>query len=193
MSDKFVSVMKFHQSFEAQLAKNLLDNEGIESLLSGEQMSDLQLGNSAMGDQIVLQVREKDAQRAAGILAAVAAAKLDDNWEEQAESGNDVWLCSICGEPVSNRLSICYSCQTPREGIRTAASRDRTGIRPESSAEATREAVQKPMENTSSPSPALPSSTPQENQPDKRSFPFSLFDAFFSLFSSPRSERGNEN
>ncbi len=122
MSDQFVTVMTFNRSFEAQLAKNLLENEGIESMLAGELTADvLPFGQAGGSDQIALQVREDDAQRAAGLLAAVDAAKLDDDWEDQAESG--VWLCSICGEPVSNRLSICYSCQTPREGIRAGAPR----------------------------------------------------------------------
>lgn len=131
MTDKFVTVMTFNQSFEAQLAKNLLENEGIESLMSGEHTSDVLFGNPALGDQIVLQVREEDAQRAAGILAEVAAAKLDEDWEEEAESGADVWICSICGEPISNRLSMCYSCQTPREGIRASVPRDQTAIQQE--------------------------------------------------------------
>jgi hypothetical protein len=159
MADKFVTVMTFNQSFEAQLAKNLLENEGIESVMSGELTSDVLFGNPALGDQIVLQVREDDAQRAAGILATVAAAKLDDNWEEQAESGAGVWLCSICGEPISNRLSVCYSCQTPREGIRTDAPRERTAIQLDPAMQPTGEEVQKRDEIARTPAPA-PASPP---------------------------------
>jgi hypothetical protein len=129
MSDKFITVAMFHQSYEAQLAKNLLANEGIESILAGEFTSDVLFGNPALGDQIVLQVRQDDAQRAAGILAAVVG-ELDEDWEEQAESGAGVWTCSICGEPISNRLSVCYPCLTPREGIRADAPRQRTATQP---------------------------------------------------------------
>jgi hypothetical protein len=132
MTEQFVTVATFHRTAEAQLAKNLLEEEGIASILSGDLTADmLPFGQAGGGDQIVLQVRENDAQRAAGILAAVAAAKLDDNWEEEAESGADVWLCTICGEPISNRLSICYACQTPRHGIRTSAPRDSISPRDE--------------------------------------------------------------
>jgi hypothetical protein len=164
MADTFVTVMTFHQSFEAQLAKNLLDNEGIASVLSGEQMSDLQFGNVAMGDQIVLQVDEDDAQRAAGLLAAVAAAKLDDNWEEQAEA--DVWTCSICGEPIGNRLSICYSCQTPRESIRAAAPRESIAVQPQPTPPTGQE-VQKRDEITETPSaePPPPAPLPEPMMP----------------------------
>jgi hypothetical protein len=121
-NENFVTVATFDKTFEAELAKNLLESEGIASTASGELTADiLPFGNAGGSDQIVLQVRESDAQRAVAILAEVAAAKLDQNWEEEAESGSDVWLCSICGEPISNRLSICYSCQTPRDGIRASA------------------------------------------------------------------------
>ncbi|MHB1422960.1 MAG: putative signal transducing protein [Gemmataceae bacterium] len=133
MTEKLVTVATYNKSFEAQLAKNLLEEEGIASTVSGDLTADmLSLGQVGGMDQIVLQVQESDAQRAVGILATVEAAKLADNWEEEAESGSDVWLCSICGEPISNRLSICYSCQTPRDSIRAAEPRQTTAIQPES-------------------------------------------------------------
>lgn len=127
MAGKLVTVMTFNQHFEAHLAKNYLENEGIASTIAGELTTESLFGRPVGGDQILLQVREEDAQRATGLLAAVAAAKLEDNWEDEAES-DDVWICSICGEPVSNLLSACYSCQTPREGIRDSAPHDRTAI-----------------------------------------------------------------
>lgn len=125
MTEQFVTVATFHRTSEAQLAKNLLEEEGIASMLSGDLTADmLPFGQAGGGDQIILQVRENDAQRATVLLAEVAAAKLDDNWEEEAESGAGVWLCSICGEPISNRLSSCYACQTPRDAIRASPPRD---------------------------------------------------------------------
>jgi hypothetical protein len=150
MSDQFVTVATYNRSFEAQCAKNLLENEGIESMLSGEITADvLSFGQAGGGDQIVLQVREEDAQRATGILAAVAAAKLEDNWEDEAESGSDVWVCTLCGEPISNQISICYSCQTPREGILSAPNNLR-GI--QSNPTPTNEEIQKRDEIARSPS-----------------------------------------
>jgi hypothetical protein len=128
MTDKLVTVMNFSNSFEAQLAKNLLENEGITSTLSGELSSDVLFGTGLSYHQITLQVHEDDAQRAVAILAEVA---LNKNWEDEAESGTDVWICSICGEPISNNLSICYACQTPRDGIRASAPRDSISTREE--------------------------------------------------------------
>lgn len=130
MADQFITVATFHKTFEAQLAKNLLENEGIEAMMNGAFASDMLFSSLALGDQIVLQVREDEAQRAAGILAhAAAEARLDDDWEEQTEAG--VWICSICGEPISNRLSMCYSCQTPKDSIRAAVPPDRDSIQTE--------------------------------------------------------------
>ena len=157
MSDKFVKVMTFNDSFEAQLAKQLLKDEGIESMLTGMLTANVLFGNIALGDQIVLRVHEDEAQRAASILATNAAeAKLDDDWENQAEAGAGVWLCTICGEPIRNRLSICYSCQTPREGIRADAPRDLTAIQSEPSTLPTGEEVQKRDEITRTTSPVPP-------------------------------------
>jgi hypothetical protein len=172
LADKFVTVQTFHQTFEAQLAKNLLENEGIESMLSGEFTADmLPFGQAGAGDQIVLQVREEDAQRAAGILAAVAAAKLDKDWEEQAESGADVWICSICGEPISNRLSICYSCQTPREAIRAGSPRDRAAIQQKPAPPPTGEEIQKRDEITRTEPPAPAAPAPAQLEADERDDP----------------------
>jgi hypothetical protein len=141
MPGKLVTVMTFNQHFEAHLAKNYLENEGIPSIVSGELTTETLFGNPVgLGDQIILQVREEDAQRATVLLAEVAAAKLEANWEEEAES-SDVWICTTCGEPISNLLSVCYSCQTPREGIRASAPRHQTSIQPE------RADIKKPDEN----------------------------------------------
>jgi hypothetical protein len=121
MADNLVTVMTFKNSFEAQLAKNLLEDESITSVVTGEFSSDLLLGTVLGQHQIALQVREEDAQRAVALLAEV---ELNKDWEDEAESGTDVWICSICGEPISNGLSICYACQSPRDGIRPSAPRD---------------------------------------------------------------------
>lgn len=152
MSDKLVTVMTFNNSFEAQLAKNLLENDGIVSVVTGELSSDVLLGTGLACQQITLQVHGDDAQRAVALLAEVS---LNKDWEDEAESGSDVWVCSICGEPISNRLSICYSCQTPRESIRAAAPRDRTAIQPNIAILPTGKDVQKRDEIAETPMPEV--------------------------------------
>jgi hypothetical protein len=166
MADQFITVATFHKSFEAQLAKNLLENEGIEAMMGGEFASDMLFSSLALGDQIVLQVREDEAQRAAGILAQAAAeARLDDDWEEQTEAG--VWICSICGEPISNRLSMCYSCQTPKDSIRAAMPPDRDSIQTETRTRSSDEDIQKdaaPARSVVSQRPASPQSSEHEEE-----------------------------
>jgi hypothetical protein len=163
VSDNFVTVATFNKTFEAQMAKNLLENEGIASMMSGAISSDM-FGSLAAGDQIVLQVREEDAQRATGVLAVAAAeARLDDDWEEQAESG--VWICSICGEPISNRLSICYSCQTPKEGIRSVAPREGSAIQGSKSLPSLSDTLKEIPTPSTSADESL--STPQEDEEAK--------------------------
>jgi hypothetical protein len=125
VADKYVIVAKFTFPYEGELAKNLLQNEGVESFLSGEMSAD---ALSGIAEQVLLQVHEHDAQRAAAILAAQQAS-LGENWEEEAEKGSDVWVCSLCGAPVSNLLSVCVGCQTPREGIRADPPASLTHVR----------------------------------------------------------------
>lgn len=139
MADTLVTVMTFRNSFEARLAKNLLENEGIVSSMTDELTSDGLFG-AGLPQQVSLLVHENDAQRAVALLAEV---ELNKNWEDEAESGSDVWICSICGEPISNRLSICFACQTPRESIRDSLPHDRVGIQVEPPPPSIGEGIQK--------------------------------------------------
>jgi hypothetical protein len=122
MADKFVTVATFTLAYEAELARNLLEAEGVQAIIGGDLM-----GGLLPVEEIQLQVRADEAARATAILAAQAAeASLDEGWEDRAEAG--VWTCSICGEPVPENVPVCYSCRTPREAIRSAAPRPTDAI-----------------------------------------------------------------
>jgi hypothetical protein len=110
--EKFVTVATFVQGYEAALARSLLQAEGIAAMLDGDMA-----GGLLPVCKIHLQVPAEHAGRATGILAAQAAAALDPDWEDKIEAG--VWTCSICGEPVREDMTICHSCQTPRDAIRS--------------------------------------------------------------------------
>jgi hypothetical protein len=109
--DQLVTVATYTLPYEAELAKNLLEAEGIRALVGGDLS-----GGLLASFQVQLQVPEEDAPRASAILAAQAAAALDEDWEDRAEAG--VWTCSLCGEPVPEEQSVCRSCRTPRDAIR---------------------------------------------------------------------------
>jgi hypothetical protein len=124
MPDRFVTVGTYTLAYEAELARNLLETEGIAAIIDG----DLTGGLLPTGE-IQLQVAAEDAGRATGILAAQAAeASLAEDWEERAEAG--VSTCSVCGEPVAEGTAVCHSCRTPRDAVRTATGRVSDAIQP---------------------------------------------------------------
>jgi hypothetical protein len=141
MPDKLVTVASYPTIHEAQLALGLLENEGITGFLAGAHGAAML---PAYGIQeVALQVWAEDALRAVGLLAAVAAqAELDDDWESQAEDGANVWICSLCGEPVSQRLEVCYSCQTPRDAIQQHNPARPTSLRQPPYSQPTSESIQ---------------------------------------------------
>lgn len=162
MGDKFVTVATYNLPYEAELAKNLLQNEGIESFLTGGLTADVLFGNAGLADQVRLQVREDDAQRAAGLLA-VHAATIDADWEERAEHDPDVWVCSLCGAPVSNQLTTCTGCQTPRASIR--ADRPRLPAPPVDAVQRRDEIAARPPRASAPPAPAPAASAAGEEEP----------------------------
>ncbi len=116
MPDQLITVANYFLAYEADLARNLLESEGIRAFVNGNMT-----GSLLPTGEIQLQVSAADAPRAAAILAAQAAeASLDDDWEDQAEQGAGLWTCSLCGEPVANGMTVCHACQTPRDAIRPA-------------------------------------------------------------------------
>jgi hypothetical protein len=120
MSDRLVTVARYSVDVEAQLAVGRLQAEGIPAFLSGEWSAGAFSGVSGLGGPMQVQVHEMDLKRARDILATCTAdEELDEDWEELAEA--DVWVCSLCGEPVSSDLSACPACQTPRNALRSDA------------------------------------------------------------------------
>jgi hypothetical protein len=115
MSDRLVTIASFASTLEAQMAKNLLETEGIPALVGGELIAEAFSGGAG---EAQLQVRAQDAPRAVSLLADVAAkASLDDDWETQAERG--LWTCPLCGTASPVGATACPACGTANSGIRT--------------------------------------------------------------------------
>ncbi len=70
MEDKLVTAGEFENGFEAELAKVRLEEEGIEAIVVGGDL----VANMPTIEviKVELQVFEKDAQKAAQIIAAIA-------------------------------------------------------------------------------------------------------------------------
>jgi len=69
MTDKLVIIAKFNDSSEANLAKQLLADFGIEAIITGENFANLYPGCISL-QLIELQVRESQSQQAQEILEA---------------------------------------------------------------------------------------------------------------------------
>ena len=80
--EKLVTIAKFESGFDAELAKVTLENEGIESVVFGE---DLVVNMPTIEPiYIELKVFEKDADRANQVLAEKTPLNEDDSNEPQA-------------------------------------------------------------------------------------------------------------
>ncbi len=66
MADKLVTIAEFADYIEAEMAKQLLDDFGIKSVVTGENAANLYPISGVVGPE--LQVLEKNAQRAREIL-----------------------------------------------------------------------------------------------------------------------------
>jgi hypothetical protein len=116
MPEKFVTVARFSQPLEAELAKARLADAGIEAyVLGGDLVATTFSGMGGLGGRVYLQVPESVAQQAEVILAACAPeTPLDPDWESQAEDDEAVWVCTLCGDAVRDALPVCPSCLSPR-------------------------------------------------------------------------------
>ncbi len=119
MSDGFATVAKYSVPLEAQLAKGLLESEGIEVQLFGD-LGATMLNYGAAGGLVELRVAVWDAARALRLLEAQRErVRRGDEWQDEADE--DVWVCTLCGSAVPNDRTACTDCKTPRDAVQTDA------------------------------------------------------------------------
>ena len=68
MEDKLVTIAEYADSMKAEIAKQVLDDFGIKSMLVGEIGADVLAGVLAFSKPVKLQVLEKDADEAKQVL-----------------------------------------------------------------------------------------------------------------------------
>jgi hypothetical protein len=165
MADNSVVVARYIFSYEAELARNMLEAQGIAAYVTGGA-----IGLAHAADAFQLAVHSNDAVRASAILAAYEAeVSLEEDWENKAAEGRGTWTCSVCGEPVAETMETCFACSTPRDAIRTdrpptlrAPHRD---IPPEAIQSEDQTASKRPLVvNTD---PVLPEGDPEPGSPEK--------------------------
>ena len=83
MENKLVTAGEFENGFEAELAKVRLEEEGIEAIVVG---GDLLAVMPAIGRiKVELKVFEKDAQKAAQIIAAIEQQSSSESDEQESD------------------------------------------------------------------------------------------------------------
>ena len=68
MADKLVTIAQFAEYIEAEMAKQLLADCGIEAVVTGENASSIYSGVPALGGYCTLQTPESQAEKALEIL-----------------------------------------------------------------------------------------------------------------------------
>jgi hypothetical protein len=153
MSELLVTVASYRLHTEAQVAAALLEDAGIKVLLLGDEAASAFPG--MFGFEVRLQVPPGDLQQAQDILADLAPEKsLESDWENEVERNAAVWVCPLCGSPVTHRRSVCPDCGTARQDIK-ATTPDLTST-PRRPPGAPPEAIRKLGEVTSTAPPQLP-------------------------------------
>jgi hypothetical protein len=116
MPDEVVTVAKYTDQLQAEMARVFLEGHGIPAQVSGDQAATLNF--AALAGRVQLLVRKSDAPKAAALLADhFEKAELDTDWKAEAEAPSDVWVCPLCGGTTRNESNECDACHTARESI----------------------------------------------------------------------------
>jgi len=118
MPDKLVTLATFGKSYEAELARNRLEAEGIAVHLSDETISALWGLGDPFGT-VKLQVAEADLDRAGNILDSVGEPRgTDDAGDPPPDDAIQAgWTCSRCEAEVSPARDTCPVCGAPADDL----------------------------------------------------------------------------
>ena len=122
MSEKLVTVARFATPFEARVAKNRLEAEGIPVFLGDEEsVGNLWHLGLALGG-VKLLVPDDHIQKAMDLLTALPeeeTAEADahsDKGESDSEAIQEAWTCPQCGNRVTADQGFCTSCGSSGDG-----------------------------------------------------------------------------
>jgi hypothetical protein len=131
VSDQLITVARYTDPLEAQLALGRLREEGIQAFLTGDNSVSVFTGTGLGGDH-QLQVTEADRERAEQVLADFARDRDLDRHAALEEADAAIWVCPLCGDAVADHLAACPACATPRDAPEGAIQKEasRTVRRP---------------------------------------------------------------
>jgi hypothetical protein len=102
-----VSVASYVNVASAELAKNLLESEGIHAVLANVNVVSWQWQYSNATGGVSVEVRRGDAQHAHALLAA---------GREHSLGHRPSWNCPSCGERIAGEWDVCWRCASSTEG-----------------------------------------------------------------------------
>jgi hypothetical protein len=103
------SVYSARDVVDAHLVKSFLDEQGIESVVQGEALSNI-LGEIPVTRETLpsLWVREEDFDRACEAIAGFREGAVP------AQPTASPWKCPNCGEEIEPQFTECWNCGTSR-------------------------------------------------------------------------------
>ncbi len=108
MLDGYIELEEFSSNFEAEIAKNLLLDGGVEALIGkddcGGMMPNLQF---VQGVRLYVLPRDVDISRS-------LLKRMMDGKQEEVEADGETWNCSKCGTKLEHQFTDCWKCGTPR-------------------------------------------------------------------------------
>jgi Putative prokaryotic signal transducing protein len=110
-------IATFKTGMEAQVARMILESEGIEAVVSGDVPNAASFGlfGPLQYTRIELSVGASEVARAQSALRrSTGQAELDSDWEDSAESAVSGWLCLGCDTEVPLDQEVCPECGTSR-------------------------------------------------------------------------------
>jgi hypothetical protein len=88
MNEKLVTVARFSDYMEAELAKQLLEGEGITAFVMGQHGSAINVGVPGIAD-IQLQTPESQVARAMEVLESAISHEAEDSEQDELEGSGD--------------------------------------------------------------------------------------------------------
>lgn len=107
MLSGYIEIESFTSNFEAEMAKNLLEDNYIEALIGKDDCGGM-MPNLQFVQGVRLYVLPRDVEKSRSLLQALTDSRPDDMNEQ-------TWTCSNCGTKLEPQFTDCWSCGTSRE------------------------------------------------------------------------------
>lgn len=103
-------VYSARDEIDAHLARNLLDENGIEAIVQAQALSGI-LGAIPVSEETLpsIWVRDEDEPRALELLSHMKAGE-----PPPARADQHPWTCPKCGEQIEGQFTECWNCGTSR-------------------------------------------------------------------------------